>query len=346
MKIGGILPGPEVSRCPHCNVLLRGVRKGTKDGQARRQRNDPISRPKSAGCQKNTKQLSEMIIGGFVILVGAALTLSVFIGGGATLGWFVLIKVFSRDAAVPLAVAGGLFGALLLHVLCVLLNISKFIHNSTRLISGGGESDWLRDRRDEIERKEHKHQLTAALLRLLLTMVFVLSAGSIAWKILPADGRNAGAIVFGLVGLGLALFLVKRWDDQNAPPSWAEAESKERLQARMQQVITSPEQMELLTHALSHPDEIAKLPTNLREIAWEMKAHASKEEARETPPVKVRARNRPNVGTMIVTLAKSAFWGILLGAIGQEYLGTTGGVIGFLAGMGLGYIITSSRSPE
>lgn len=114
---GGTLSGPDVARCPHCGVLLRGVREGSEEERLRRQREYRRSRPEAIRRREKTTEFFQMagtILGvGFVVLL--------CIGGGAALGWFGLTKIFHSDAAIPLAVGGGLFGFLFLQLVYVAL---------------------------------------------------------------------------------------------------------------------------------------------------------------------------------------------------------------------------------
>lgn len=289
---GGGLSGPNVTRCPHCSARLGGVEEVTEMELRRRQGERKRSSPEAIRRRQNIQFEIEKIgaVVGSVILGVFIVTL--LVGGGAALGWFILARHFGQDAALPLAVGGGVLGAILTHSLYRIASNQTFFTHAPFLAShSGGESEWLRNRREEIEAKERGHIRRVAIFRFLAACGMVPLAGYLGWQTIAGAYQTLGTIAGILVGAGLAIRWVNQWGAKNAPPRWSEVQDQEKIVGRMQQVVTDQEKLKRLTHALAHPEEISRLPADLRELAQEMRSQSGETAPPEKPARKPRKTN-------------------------------------------------------
>ncbi len=200
---GEILPGPDIGRCPYCGVLLRGTQEGAEEERLRRQRNYRRNRPEAVARRQKIRSAFEDAGTYLIAIIGGLLTLTVFVGGGAALGWFVLPLLFGRETAISLTVAGAILGGLLLYL------VAWRFSDPTLPDCLTGKPDWLDAIDREAKGRKRAHQ---GYFRLLIVLAYLLSAfllGSIGWYL---GKNNIGSIPLISLLLGLAAaYLARRF---------------------------------------------------------------------------------------------------------------------------------------
>lgn len=198
------LPGP-VGQCPRCGVLLRGEREGDEGERLRRDHAYRRNRPEAVARRRRIRGAFETAGGVLATIALAALALTVFVGGGAALGWLILPRLFGREAAIPLTVAGAILGGLLLYLFAWrLLNLT--VPGWTHLT---GKPDWLDAIDREAKEKDRAHQSSFLLLMVLAYLLSILLLGPIGWQLWQ---NNVDIIsIISLLGGLAAAYLAKRF---------------------------------------------------------------------------------------------------------------------------------------
>lgn len=320
---GETLPGPDVAKCPYCGVLLRGAREGSEEERLQRQRAYRRNRPEAIRRREKTREFFGML--GVILGIGAVIAL--FVCGGAALGWFVLTKIFDPDAALPLAVAGTLFGGLLLQLLKVAIFEPIFLHLPSYVTGESDEPSWLWDRKKEVLKQEQTHKITVSVLRIFLFLLVAAAGGFWGWRMDLVYEFKIGTLLNILLGFGLAYLLAKRWDKENAPPSWWQVRDREIAASRLQRLMQDSKAMALLTDALAHPEKIDRLPKDMQEVARTLQAEEARKRSSEF-----------GFWQLVNICARMFLGGIILGTIANELWGPKGGISGFLIGFILGYM--------
>jgi hypothetical protein len=203
---GETLPGPDVYRCPHCGVLLRGTREGTEEERLRRQQEYRRNRPEAIERRRKIRETFENIGSVFLFIVVALLILALFIGGGAALGWFVFPLIFGYEARIPLLVSGIiLLGALLYPII---LKVQWSVDQGTKFVRGYGISrkpEWVERIEEEAEKKVYLHRLRSAWLLFFFLLISLPLLGVIGWRYAEYIFL---AVIFGV--LLLLYFWLKR----------------------------------------------------------------------------------------------------------------------------------------
>lgn len=201
-----------------------------------------------------------------LILFGV-FVLTIFLGGGAALGYFLLPLFFGRDLVVPLTLGGVLLGALALY----LFFLWSEANSPMVLFLQSDESYESRERYHQERQRENFENMSVAFYGIVAFFVFILLVGWVC-RSSSIEPKSVWGVAGTLAGFVLSLYLMRAMQQVNLSSIWSKPQ--DALERLTEIGVLSPEEAQSLANALS-TDEIYALPPKLQEIAIAFKIHGS-----------------------------------------------------------------------